>query len=81
MAGFDDLVRRLGDDPVFHDEVARDPRAKLSGYGLTGDELTALARLVEPATATLPLLDQRRSMAGFFALLSQAEHPATSDSS
>lgn len=77
VAGFDDLVRRLGEDPVFRAEVARDPRAKLSGYGLTVDELTELARIVEAETAALPLLDQRRSKAGFFALLSVAVHPAT----
>lgn len=77
VAGFEDLVRRLGDDPVFHDEVARDPRAKLTGYALNVDELTELARLVEAATASLPPLDQRRSRAGFFALLSVAGHPAS----
>jgi hypothetical protein len=77
MGGFDDLVRRLGDDRDFADEVARDPRTKLAGHSLTVDELTELARLVAPATEALPLLDQRRSKAGFFALLSLAEHPAS----
>ncbi len=67
-------MRRLGDDPVFHDEVVRDPRAKLTGYGLNLEELTELARLVAPATEALPVLDQRRSKAGFFALLSLADH-------
>ena len=72
VSGFDDVVRRLGDDAGFQELLARDPRAALDVYGLDVDELTALARLVEPATARLDADAQRRSRAGFFALLSVA---------
>lgn len=72
VAGYDEVVRRLGDDPIFEDQLAHDPRAALDGYTLTVEELTALAQLVEAVTARLALPDQRRSRAGFFALLSGA---------
>ena len=75
MAGLDEVLRRLGDDPAFEDQLALDPRSALHGYALSAEDLTALAQHLEPATARLDDLDQRRSRAGFFALLSGALHP------
>lgn len=74
VAGLDDLTRRLADEPAFADEVARDPMAALADYELTVEELTELARWreVEAATARLAVPDQRRTRAGFFALLTVA---------
>ena len=78
MAGFDDVVGRLGDDPAFEDELARDPRAALAALNLNVEELTTVAHLVEAATARLDLDDQRRSRAAFFALLSTASRQSAS---
>ena len=77
MAGLDDVVRRLEDDPAFEDEIASDPRGTLAGFTLDVDELTTVARRVEAATARLEPADQRRSRAAFFALLSTASRQPT----
>lgn len=71
MADIDEALERLGNDPEFKDQLARDPGAALAGYDLTADDLALLAQKVIGDEDDLAPVEQRVRRAGFFGLYAQ----------
>jgi hypothetical protein len=68
MPGIEDALERLDTDPAFRAALRTDPATALTGYTLTADDLSLLARRVG---ANGNAVEQRTSRAGFFGLFAQ----------
>ena len=71
MAGIEDALERLRTDPAFRTQLGTDPRSALAGYELTADDVSELARRVEPNNHDKSVAEQRTAKAGFFGLFAQ----------
>jgi hypothetical protein len=71
MAGLDDVLERLVNDPRFRQLLADDPATALAGYQLSADDLEVVATTVAEAPAGAGGLESRQSKSALFSLFSQ----------
>ena len=71
MSDIEEVLGRLRADHRFREEVERDPRAALTGYQLTADDLRLLAARVEDDEHHLA--PRRTSRSALLALLARGD--------
>jgi hypothetical protein len=74
MPGIEDVLERLVTDPAFRALLRTDPGSALTGYTLTAEDLSLLARQVGTADGATNPVEQRTARAGFFGLYAQVDN-------
>jgi hypothetical protein len=76
MPGIEDVLERLVTDPAFRTLLRTDPGSALTGYTLTAEDLSLLAKRVSTADGATSVVEQRTARAGFFGLYAQVDDGA-----
>jgi hypothetical protein len=73
MAGIDEVLERLVNDPQFPERLRTDPATALAGYELSEDDMRVLAMQLSSDSGTGGAMEQRTSKSALIPAVQAAE--------